>query len=160
LQYYSKKREEFRRLNMTTIYDVPADSLISEAAKELKETEKIKQPDWAQFVKTGVHKERRPENPDWWYVRCASLLRRVYIDGPVGINSLKTYYGGKKDRGTSPEKFRQGSGAVIRGALHQLETAGYITKVGEGRQVTPKGKSFLDKTSNKIIKEIPELAKY
>ena len=133
---------------MTTIYDVPADSLISEAAKELKETEKIKQPDWAQFVKTGVHKERRPENPDWWY---------VYIDGPVGINSLKTYYGGKKDRGTSPEKFRQGSGAVIRGALHQLETAGYITKVGEGRQVTPKGKSFLDKTSNKIIKEIPEL---
>ncbi len=145
---------------MTTIYDVPADSLISEVAKELKETKNIKQPDWAQFVKTGVHKERRPENPDWWYVRCASLLRRVYIDGPVGVNSLKTYYGGKKDRGTSPEKFRQGSGAVIRGALHQLETAGLISKVGEGRLVTPEGKSFLDKASYKLIKAIPELAKY
>jgi small subunit ribosomal protein S19e len=67
---------------------------------------------------------------------------------------------GKKDRGTSPEKFKQGSGAIIRGALHQLENAGYISKVADGRLVTPKGKSFLDKTSFKVIKEIPELAKY
>ncbi len=145
---------------MTTIYDVPADSLINEIAKEFKENKKIKEPEWAKFIKTGVHKERRPENPDWWYVRCASILRRVYIDGPVGINSLKTYYGGKKDRGTSPEKFRQGSGAVIRGALHQLEAAGFVKKVGEGRLVTPEGKSFLDKASNTIKKEIPVLAKY
>lgn len=145
---------------MTTIYDVPADSLINEVAKELKENENIKQPEWAQFVKTGVHKERRPENSDWWYVRCASILRKVYIDGPVGINSLKTYYGGKKDRGTNPEKFRPGSGAVIRGALHQLETAGFMEKIREGRQVTPQGKSFLDKASHKLKKEIPELAKY
>jgi len=145
---------------MTTIYDVPADSLINEVAKELKENENIKQPEWAQFVKTGVHKERRPENSDWWYVRCASILRKVYIDVPVGINSLKTYYGGKKDRGTNPEKFRPGSGAVIRGALHQLETAGFMEKIREGRQVTPQGKSFLDKASHKLKKEIPELAKY
>ncbi len=145
---------------MTTIYDVPADSLISELAKELKENKKVEAPEWAQFVKTGVHKERRPEDPDWWYVRSASLLRRVYIDGPVGINSLKSYYGGKKDRGTTPEKFRQGSGAVIRGALQQLEEAGYIEKIGEGRQVTPKGRSFLDKTSHQLKKDIPELAKY
>lgn len=145
---------------MTTIYDVPADSLIGELAKELKANKKIEAPEWAQFVKTGVHKERRPENPDWWYVRSASILRRVYIDGPVGINSLKSYYGGKKDRGTTPEKFRQGSGAVIRGALHQLEEAGYVEKIGEGRQVTPEGRSFLDKTSHQLKKDIPELAKY
>jgi small subunit ribosomal protein S19e len=145
---------------MTTIYDVPAESLISEVAKELNENKSINTPEWATFVKTGVHKERRPDNPDWWYVRCASVLRKVYMDGPVGVNSLKTYYGGKKDRGTSPEKFKKGSGAVIRGALHQLEDAGYIRKVGEGRLVTPEGKSFLDKTSHKIIKDIPELSKY
>lgn len=145
---------------MTTVYDVPADSLISEVAKELHENKKIEPPAWATFVKTGVHKERRPDNPDWWFVRCASILRRVYIDGPVGINSLKTYYGGKKDRGTNPEKFKPGSGAVIRGALHQLEDAGYVRKVGEGRLVTPEGKSFMDKTSHKLIKDIPELSKY
>ena len=39
---------------MTTIYDVPADSLISELVKELKANKKINQPEWAQFVKTGV----------------------------------------------------------------------------------------------------------
>ena len=145
---------------MTTVYDVPADSLISEVAKELNENKKITPPEWATFVKTGVHKERRPDNHDWWYVRCASILRKVYMDGPVGINSLKTYYGGKKDRGTAPEKFQKGSGAVIRGALHQLEDAGYVRKVGEGRLVTPEGKSFLDKTSHKLKMDIPELSKY
>ena len=92
---------------MTTIYDVPADSLISEVAKELNENKKIAPPEWATFVKTGVHKERRPDNPDWWYVRCASILRKVYMDGPVGINSLKTYYGGKKDRGTAQRNSRR-----------------------------------------------------
>ena len=145
---------------MTTIYDVPADSLINEVAKDLKENKKITPPEWAPFVKTGVHKERRPENPDWWYVRCASILRRIYIDGPVGINSLKSYYGGKKDRGSRVEKFRPGSGALIRGAVQQLETAGYLEKIGEGRQVTPKGRSFLDKKSHQLKNDIPELAKY
>lgn len=145
---------------MTTIYDIPAELLIREAAKKLKEEKKIKPPEWSQFAKTGVHKERRPENPDWWYVRCASILRRVYIDGPVGVNSLKTYYGGKKDRGTNPEKFKSGSGAVIRGALHQLEAAGLMEKIGEGRQITPQGRSFLDKAAHNLKKDIPELVKY
>jgi small subunit ribosomal protein S19e len=145
---------------MTTVYDVPADLLIGNVAKELIENKKINPPEWAKFVKTGVHKERRPENMDWWYTRCASILRRVYIDGPVGLNSLRSYYGGKKDNGSSPEKFRKGSGSIIRTALHQLEDAGYIAKIKEGRIVTPEGKSFLDKASNVAKKEVPELANY
>jgi len=146
---------------MTTVYDVPADLLINQVAKDLNENnDKISSPEWTSLVKTGVHKERKPENVDWWYVRCASILRRIYIDGPVGINSLRTFYGGKKDRGVTPETFRKGSGAIVRGALHQLEDAGYIQKVDAERIVTPEGKSFLDKTSGDIIKDIPELEKY
>ncbi len=145
---------------MTTVYDVPADLLISNVAKELSENKKINPPEWAKFVKTGVHKERRPEDMGWWYTRCASILRRVYIDGPVGLNSLRSYYGGKKDRGSEPEKFKKGSGSIIRTALHQLEDAGYIAKIREGRIVTPEGKSFLDNASNVVKKEIPELANY
>jgi len=145
---------------MTTVYDVPADLLISNIAKELSENKKVNPPEWAKFVKTGVHKERRPEDRDWWYTRCASILRRVYIDGPVGLNSLRSYYGGKKDMGSSPEKFAKGSGSIIRTALHQLEDAGYIAKIKEGRIVTPEGKSFLDKASNIVKGEIPELANY
>ena len=145
---------------MTTVFDVPADLLISQVAEEFKENDKIEPPAWSNFVKTGVHKERKPETLDWWFIRCASILRRVYIDGPVGVMSLRTFYGGKKDRGVHPEKFRKGSGAIIRGALHQLEGAGYVEKVEGGRVVTPVGRSYLDKKSGEIIKDVPGLEKY
>ena len=82
------------------------------------------------------------------------------MDGPVGVMSLRTFYGGKKDRGVRPEVFRKGSGSVIRTALHQLEDAGFVEKVEGGRVVTPAGRSFLDKISAEIIKDIPELEKY
>ena len=145
---------------MTTVFDVPADLLIEKVAEEFKNNDKINSPAWSNFVKTGVHKERKPENADWWYVRCASIIRRVYMDGPVGVMSLRTFYGGKKDRGVTPEVFRKGSGAIIRNALHQLEDAGLVEKVEGGRVVSPKGRSFLDKTAGEIIKDIPELAKF
>ncbi|MGZ7135386.1 MAG: 30S ribosomal protein S19e [Methanobacterium sp.] len=145
---------------MTTVYDVPADLLINNIAKELNKNKKITPPEWVNYVKTGVHKERRPENSDWWYTRCASILRRIYVDGPVGLNSLRSYYGGKKDNGSSPEKFAKGSGSIIRTAIHQLEDVGYIARIKEGRIITPEGKSFLDNASNVVKKDVPELAKY
>ncbi len=145
---------------MTTVYDVPADLLINQVAEDLKKEGKVKSPEWVNFVKTGVHKERRPENPDWWYVRAAALLRRVYIDGPVGVNSLRTRYGGKKDRGSRPEKFRRGSGAIIRRALQQLEESGFIKKEDGGRVITPEGQSFLDRAAEKVKKEVEGLEKY
>ena len=73
---------------MTTVFDVPADLLIEKVAEEFKENDKIESPAWSNFVRTGVHKERKPENVDWWFIRTASIIRRVYIDGPVGITSV------------------------------------------------------------------------
>ncbi len=145
---------------MTTVFDVPADLLIEKVADEFKDNDKINSPAWSHFVKTGVHKERKPERADWWYVRTASIVRRVYMDGPVGVMSLRTYYGGKKDRGVRPEVFRKGSGSIIRTALHQLEDAGLVEKVEGGRVVTPAGRSFLDKMSGEVIRDVPDLAKF
>ena len=82
------------------------------------------------------------------------------IDGPVGVMSLRTFYGGKKDRGVRPEVVRKGSGSIVRTALHQLEDAGFVEKVEGGRAVTPAGRSFLDKISAEIIKDVPGLEKY
>src|SRR3989344_4234133 len=79
---------------MATIYDVNPNKLISKAAEELKKLESIKPPVWAPFVKTGVHKERVPVEKDFWYKRSASVLRKVYILGPVGVNKLRVKYGG------------------------------------------------------------------
>jgi len=150
---------------MPTVYDVPASKLIERVAEELKKMPEIKPPEWAKFVKTGIHKERAPEQPDWWYIRCASILRKVYIYGPIGINRLRVAYGGRQKRGFAPEHFRRGSGSIIRKALQQLEKAGLIEKTNrEGRVISRKGRSFLDHIAYDIFKEMakerPELQKY
>lgn len=153
-----------RRVKMTTVYDVPANELIEYVAKKLEEMEEFKPPEWAAFVKTGVHKERSPQQSNWWYVRVAAIFRKVYTDGPVGIERLRSIYGGRKRRGSKPPKFRKGSGAIIRKALQQLEKAGFVEKKDKGRVVTAKGRAFLDKSASEIkkelVKEIPALEKY
>lgn len=134
---------------MATIYDENPNKLIEKASVELKKV--IKAPDWSIFVKTGVSKERPPEDPDWWYKRAASVLRSVYMKGPIGTNKLRTKYGSKKNRGNKPEKFFKGSGKILRTVLQQLESSGLVVQqqkgVHKGRVITPKGKSFLDKLS-------------
>lgn len=149
---------------MTTVYDIPADMLIRQVAEELKKNPQIQPPDWAAFAKTGVHKEMPPENDDWWYVRAASVFRRVYIDGPVGTQKMRSIYGGKRNRGSAPGQFRRGSGSIIRKVLQQLEAAGYVSHTSEGRTVTAAGRSFLDNVAHGLKAEAagtaPGLAKY
>jgi small subunit ribosomal protein S19e len=129
---------------MTTVYDIPANVFIESVADELKKRPEITAPDWAAFAKTGVHKENPPENPDWWFTRAAAVLRRVYIDGPIGVERMRTFYGGKKDRGARPGQFRKGGGSVLRKSLQQLEAAGLVLHDKTGRRISPQGASFLD----------------
>ncbi|MBP2132858.1 small subunit ribosomal protein S19e [Methanomicrobium sp. W14] len=149
---------------MTTVYDIPPDALISKVAGELKQLDTIKAPEWAEFAKTGVHKQMPPKEEDWWYTRAASVMRRVYIDGPVGVQRLRTFYGGKKNRGSKPNQFRRGSGSVTRKVLQQLEAAGYIKNTPEGRIVSPEGRKFIDGVANElkgsIAEKIPGIGKY
>ncbi|MHA1961217.1 MAG: 30S ribosomal protein S19e [Candidatus Thorarchaeota archaeon] len=150
---------------MPTVYDIPATVLIRRLAEELKTRKEISPPEWTLYVKTGAHRERAPDDPDWWYVRCASVLRKIYLKGPVGTQRLRIVYGGRKRRGTKPNRFQRGSGAVIRTALQQLEKAGFIKKQGnKGRVITDVGRSYLDKLSGKLkaelSKAIPELENY
>ena len=149
---------------MTTVYDVPADLLIPKAAEGLKGKKEITPPAWAPFAKTGVHQQMPPENPDWWYHRAASVLRRLYVDGPVGVQRMRTVYGGKRDRGSSPFQFRKGSGSVLRKLFQQLEATGYVEKGKEGRQISASGRSFLDSVAKDLRKtaaeKVPDLARY
>lgn len=135
---------------MTNVYDVPAELLIRQAAEELKQRPEIKPPAWSAFAKTGVHKQMPPENPDWWFIRSASVLRRLYIDGPVGVQRMRTAYGGRHDRGSSPYQFRKGSGSILRKVFQQLEAAGFVEKGRSGRRISSRGMSFIDGVANKI----------
>ncbi|MBI2106219.1 30S ribosomal protein S19e [Candidatus Woesearchaeota archaeon] len=139
---------------MATIYDVDASELIKKAASDLKKVDSIKEPDWAKFVKTSAGRQRPPVEEDWWFTRAASVLRKVYVLGPIGVSKLRIKYGGKKNRGHKPEKFYPGSGNIIRKILQQLEKAEFIKYaekgVHKGRVITPKGKKFLDKIANDV----------
>ncbi|MBS3782654.1 MAG: 30S ribosomal protein S19e [Candidatus Thermoplasmatota archaeon] len=149
---------------MATVYDVPPNKLIKEVSKEIKNMDGIKEPEWSKFVKTGVHKEKAPDQADWWFDRVSALFRSVYVEGPVGISRLRTKYGGKQRRGPKPEKFVKGSGSIIREGLQQLEAANLVEKTDDGRVVTSEGQAFLDDIAHEIMKEMakdnPDLSKY
>jgi len=117
-------------------------------AEALKKVDVFKKPDWVDFVKSGVNKKRPSSEEDFWYVRSASILRQVYVKGIVGVERLRTRYGGRKERGQRPEEFRKGAGKIIRVILQQSEEAGFVEKVKEkrsGRKLTEKGREFMTK---------------
>lgn len=152
---------------MVTALEVPADKLIEKVAAYLKNNvPQVKPPEWAYYVKTGAHKEKPPTNPDWWYYRAASILRKLYKAGePIGIETFRTIYGGRKNYGSAPEHFVKGSGSIIRKILQQLEAANLVRKVeGRGRILTPQGRALLDRIAFEVMVELvrqkPELAKY
>ena len=136
---------------MVNVYDGDPHKTIAKLAESLKPV--IKAPEWSAFVKTGMSKERLPENPEWYTVRAAAVLRTVYIRGPIGVEKLRNKYGSKKNRGHQPEKFFKSSGKIIRTILQQLEKAGFIEqktiKGHKGRIITAKGRSFVDKNTVK-----------
>lgn len=151
---------------MPTPYDVPAPILIERLARYLRENvDEVIPPPWSSFVKTGSHAAESPQDPDWWFTRCASLLRKIYMKGPVGISRLRSEYGGRIDRGARPEHVRKGGGAIVRKALQQMEAAGLVeTLRNRGRIVTRGGRRLLDRLAAEIKKELekkhPELEKY
>mgnify|MGYP000728176127 CR=1 FL=1 len=135
---------------MPKVSNDPIGKIIENAAEELKKVKAVSMPEWARFVKTGVNRERPPEQEDWWYIRAASILRKIQIKQPIGVNRLRKIYGGRKNRGHKPEHKYKGSGSIIREILQQLEEAGFVKKDKKGRVLTPKGKEFLKNVLKKV----------
>ena len=132
---------------MVSATDISADKLIKSTAEKLKKDELMRPPKWSAFVKTGPHVQKKPDEKDWWYIRCASILRRSYIEGVVGVGTLRTWYGGRKNRGSKPEKHVDASGNILRKAVQTLEKAGYLKKEKAGRSLSSKGRSLLHKSA-------------
>ena len=126
---------------MVSINDKNPSLVISRLAAKLGKT--IEYPEWATFVKTGVSKERPPAQEDWWFIRAGSILRKIYINGPIGVSKLATIYGGKRNLGHQPSHFRKGSRKIIRTIVQQLEEKGYVSKDKKGRSITSEGKKFI-----------------
>ncbi len=137
------------------IHEVKPDEFNDKLAEALKKIPEFQIPEWALYVKSGVAKQRIPEDEDFWYKRAASILRQLHIKGVVGVNRLKTRYGSRKNRGARPAKFKKSSGKIIRVILQQAESATLVEKVAKlqhGRRLTQHGRDFLDT----IVKEMPK----
>jgi small subunit ribosomal protein S19e len=152
---------------MATLYDAPAEELIEAVAEDLAEREAVAEPEWARFAKTGASRELPPEQEDFWARRAASVLRKVAIDGPVGVERLSTEYGGTTGGSTryrvAPARRSDGSKKVVRTVLQQLEEESLIDQQGAaGRIVSPEGRSLLDSTAGDVLKDLdrPELERY
>jgi small subunit ribosomal protein S19e len=130
---------------MITPFDVDANRLLVKTATKLKDISAIKAPDWMQFVKSGSSRDRAPEQKDFWYLRCAAMLRKIYVQGPKGVSRLRTDYGSKKNNGVRRSHFAKAGGSIIRKGLQQLEKAGLLTKLKTGgRTLTAKGRALMD----------------
>lgn len=150
---------------MTTFYDVPADALYDALAPRL--AEELTAPPWATVAKTGTGRELPPEQDDFWERRAASVLRKVAESGPIGVQRLRTEYGGTKQGSTryrvAPPRSSRGSGKIVRTILQQLEDAGYVDRAeGEGRRVSAEGRALLDEVASDVLDDLdrPELERY
>ena len=124
-------------------------------AEKLKEFDEIKPPKGSQFWKTAFFKELAPiDHENFWYIRCASLLRKIKKYGPIGVNKLRKIYGGRNRKNSGLNHSARGSGKIIRVALQQLENANLLIKQEkEGRIVSPEGTSLLERTAYFLLRK-------
>ena len=117
---------------------IPPSALVEGLTEEFKEMKEIKVPEWVEFLKAGIHREKPWEQQDWYYRRLASTLRKVSLMGPVGIEKLGQEYGGSVDRGSKRYHPASGSRFIVRHMLNTLESMGYVKKDSKGRMLSLK----------------------
>ena len=149
---------------MVTALDVDTGRMIAKAADRLKGMGLVK-PTFVGMVKSGADKERVPEDQNFWYIRCASVLYQAYTKDVIGTNSMRTHYGGRKNRGKRPQRTVKSGGSTIRKAMQELEKHGLLEKTGKkslknkagkeififkGRKLTGKGRKLMDSSAKEI----------
>ncbi len=120
---------------------------IEKLAKALEGIETLKSPAWIMNVKSGSSRERLPQQENFWYLRLASMLRTIYLNGPIGTNTLRGKYGKRTEHTVRRSHYRKAGGKIIRLGLQKLEEAKLVTKdKNKGRIATPAGISLITKS--------------
>ncbi|HIH23225.1 TPA: 30S ribosomal protein S19e [Candidatus Micrarchaeota archaeon] len=134
---------------MVIALDIDANKLIGGVADKLKKMG-IEKPAFVGLVKTGSHAERLPDQADFWFIRCASVLRQAYVRNVIGTNRLRRHYGGRKNNGVQPEHNAPAGGSTIRKAMQALEKHGLLVKKNPGRSLSAKGRKLLDSVAKEL----------
>jgi len=134
----------------TTVKDVSSHAFVKAYAQHLKRQGKMEIPKWVDLVKTATHKELAPYDPDWYFIRAASVARKVYLRPNSGIGSLSKWYGGAYRRGTRKQKFNKSAQGLLRHILQQLEAIKVVKTAGKGRVITTIGQQDLDRIAGQV----------
>ncbi|KAH9387095.1 small subunit ribosomal protein S19e [Nematocida major] len=133
---------------------------IDALSKALKEEKKIEKPVEADHIKTGHGREQAPIQEDWYQIRAASLLRKLYMEELTnpekskygfGVMWFARVYGGSKNNGHKPSHTVSGSKSLVRRLLQSLENVKLVSKVSMGgRKLTQTGHSYLKSIAEKV----------
>ena len=125
------------------------------AEKFKEDFPEISPPKGSEFWKTAFFKVLAPlDAENFWYIRCASILRKVKKYGPIGVSRLRKEYGGRNRMGPGLNHSAKGAGKIIRVALQQLERANLLEEYEKkGRIVSSEGTSLLERTAYSILRE-------
>jgi len=136
-----------------TLKDVPAAPFIAALATHFKKSAKWELPEWTTIIKTGAFKEMCPQNPDWYYVRAASMARQLYLQGGKGIGGFARMYGGRKRKTTRARHFAPASTGLHRHIVQQLEELKFVEqrKDKKGRWITRDGQKELDVIAGRVV---------
>merc|ERR1712137_784255 len=77
------------KMKSVSVKDVDQHKFVRALAAFFKKSGKVKQPEWADLVKTAVFKELAPFDEDWFLIRMASMARHIYIRSSIGVKTAK-----------------------------------------------------------------------
>ncbi|KAK1359837.1 putative ribosomal protein S19e, Winged helix-turn-helix DNA-binding domain protein [Heracleum sosnowskyi] len=139
-----------------TVKDVSPHEFVKAYAAHLKRSGKMELPHWTDIVKTGTFKELAPYDNDWYYIRAASMARKIYLRGGLGVGAFRRIYGGSKRNGSAPPHFCKSSGGIARHILQQLQTMNIVDFDSKGgRKITSSGQRDLDQVAGRIVVVTP-----
>jgi small subunit ribosomal protein S19e len=135
-----------------TVKDVSPQEFCKAYAAFLKKAGRLEIPKWVDLVKTGPHKELAPYDPDWYYIRAASIARHIYLRKGTGVHGLKKKYGGSVNRGSRPHHHKDASGSIPRKIMQALEKIKVVEACSSGgRQISSDGQKDLDRIAQQIV---------
>ncbi|KAK9996181.1 hypothetical protein SO802_020867 [Lithocarpus litseifolius] len=147
----SKTQKQQKMETARNVKDVSPHEFVKAYAAHLKRSGHVELPEWTDLVKTATFKELAPYDPDWYYIRAASMARKIYLRGGLGVGAFRRIYGGSKRNGSRPPHFCKSSGAIARHILKQLQNMNIVEiDTKGGRKITSIGQRDLDQVAGRI----------
>lgn len=138
---------------MEQAYRVKAAPLIEAIKETLKSKNDIKLPENYDLIKTSHGKQYSPEDPNWFYVRMASIVRTVMCKGSVSLKTLARKHSCRKNGGVRPSRYAKASDFVNASAVEQLIKIGWFNFQSKNDILTSNAKEVLGEIIEKINHE-------